>query len=193
MISTIDESARAVDRAVNVPASDQPIVEAVVDIVEPNHTAIPAIRRSTIDETTWAVNADVVEVVPADLSGPAIDVAPIDVFVTDVNVVIPTNHRTRHVIAPRTRRHIDSISSSHAHLGAVRAVGHCDAVWAAEVHEVRVLSIVVFGIGLGIGGVARSVAGAVSVRSIGGLELEVVIVGNVVTRDGLLGRLRCLV
>ena len=78
-------------------------------------------------------------------------------------------------------------------MGAVRAVGHCDAVWAAEVHEVRVLSILVFGIGFGIGGVARSAAGAVSVRSIRGLELEIVVVGSVVTRDGLLGRSRCLV
>lgn len=40
----------------------------------------------------------------------------------------------------------------------------------------------------------RSAAGAVSAGFVGRLELEVVVVvGSVVTRGGLLGRLRCLV
>lgn len=64
------------------------------------------------------------------------------------------------------------------------AVGHCDAVWAAELHEVGFLSIPLF-FGIGIGGVARVAPGSVPVGSVGGLELEIV-VDSVVGRNGLL-------
>ena len=96
-ISTIDVVA-------NVVAHADIAIVVVIVVVPPDHSVIrvSTMKKSPINQPIRTVNvpivvphADVVEIVPSNHAGQAIDVAvvvPVVVPIADIDIVVPTNH-----------------------------------------------------------------------------------------------------